>query len=98
MSNLVLGLPALLQVNECLSTSMQICSFKVSRSESLLTAVHMTDQKTTESSKDPIAANSAVFSCSCMQYKTYREPKSFVTVATSPGGGGVGVQRFDQNP
>jgi len=41
------GLPALLQVNECLSTSMQICNFKVSRSRSLLTTVQMTDQITT---------------------------------------------------
>ena len=37
MGNLIFGLPALLQVNECLSTSMQIRSFKVSRSGSLLT-------------------------------------------------------------
>ena len=71
MSSLVFGLPTLLQVNECLITSMQICSFMVSRSGSLLTIVHMTD-----SSKDPIAANSATFSCSCLRYKKYREPKS----------------------
>ena len=53
MSNLI-GLPTLLQVNACLSTSMKICTFKVSRSGSLLTTVHMTDQKTIESCKDPI--------------------------------------------
>ena len=35
MSSLVFGLPTLLQVNECLSTSMQICTFKLSRSGSL---------------------------------------------------------------
>ena len=83
MSNLVFGLPALLQVNECLSTSMQICSFKVSRSGSLLTIVHISDQKTTDSSKDPIAANSAAFSCSCLQYKRCREPKSLTAYSDS---------------
>ena len=79
MSSLVFGLPTLLQVNECLITSMQLCSFKVSRSGSLLTTVHMTDQKTTDSSKDPIAADSAAYSCSCLQYKKYREPNSLST-------------------
>ena len=56
------GLPTPLQVNECLSTGMQIYTFKGNRSGSLLTMVDMTEQKTTNSSQDPIAANRAAFS------------------------------------
>ena len=99
------GLPALLQVNECLSTSMQICTFKLSRSGSLLTTVKMTDQEKTDSPKDPIAANSAAFSCICLQYKKYREPKSlttyhdsYLTTTYSGHGHGGGFQRFDRTP
>ena len=76
MSNVMFGLSALLQVNECLSTSMKICIFKVSRNGSLSTTVHIKDWKTIDSSKDPTAANSAAFSCNCLQYKKCREPKS----------------------
>ena len=83
MSNLMFGLPALLQVNECLSTSMKICIFKVSRSGSLSTTVHIKDWKTIDSSEDPTATNSAAFSCSCLKYKECREPKSLTTYCDS---------------
>jgi len=81
MSNLTFGLPKLLQVNECLSTgtSMKICIFKVSRSGSLSTTVHIKDWKTIDSSKDPTTANSAAFSCSYLKCKECREPKSLTT-------------------